>query len=102
MTPTLRFEDINSTFVFEIKTNLLPNNDSFTICEIVGLSNAEIALGIDLKQLPSTLEAMKTLAYNKGLKLTYLKTDGTSEVLSALEANVSVYYGNLGLGTDNL
>ena len=103
MTPILRFEDINSTFVFEIKTNLInATDDNFTICEVVGMKDAYKTLGVDPKQLPSTISAMKTLAYNHGLKLTLYKSDGTSTVLSELNANVSKYYGSLGLGEDNI
>lgn len=102
MTPILRFEDINSTFVFEIKTNLInATDDNFTICEVVGVTDAYKTLGVDPKQLPSTISAMKTLAYDHGLKLTLYKGDGTSEILSALEANNEIYYG-AGLGEDNL
>lgn len=103
MAANLRFEDINGSFVFEIKTNLInPTDDNFTAIEVVGVSDTETSLGIDLKQLPYTVQAMKTLAYNHGLKLTRYDNDGTETVISALDANIGVYYGGLGLGEDNI
>lgn len=102
MTPYLRFEDINGTFLFEVKTNLInPTDDSFTIVEVSGVSNLETSLGINLKQLPSTIVAMKALANSKGLKLTRYLSDGSSSIISALNANI-IYYSNNGLGIDNL
>lgn len=103
MTTTLRFEDINATFVFEIKTNLInATDDNFTAMEITGVSDSEVILGVDFKRLPYTVAAMKTFAYNKGLKLTRINGDGTETILSALNANTVVYYGGLGLGIDNI
>lgn len=74
------------TFVFsdgagvsvEFKTDMLPvSNDNqvggpFTVLEVVGLSEAEIALGFNFRQLPYNYQAFKEFAEDKGLELIFI------------------------------
>ena len=100
MAATLLFEDINDTFKFSIRTNLInATDDNFTALEVDGLTTLDISLGANFRQLAYTVSAMKTFAYNNGLKLTRIDQDGTVTVLSALNANI-IYYLNNGLGED--
>jgi hypothetical protein len=102
MAATLLFEDINDTFLFSIRTNLINStDDNFTAVEVTGLNALEVSLGANFRQLPYTVAAMITFAYNHGLKLTRINQDGTVVVLSALNANI-IYYANSGLGIDSL
>ena len=102
MAATLLFEDINDTFVFALRTNLINStDDNFTVSYIDGLDTAEITLGVNFRQLPYTVASMVTFANTHGLKLTRINQDGTTVVLSALNANI-IYYSNNGLGIDNV
>lgn len=99
MAASLIFEDYNSTFKVEYKTNLLnATDDNFTVCEVVGLSDTEKRLGMAFERLQYTVAAFKAFALSKGLKLS--KLDGSG--LTVLQGFAGSNYYSGGLGIDNL
>lgn len=95
----LVFEDYNKTFRVEYRTNLKSStDDSFTVCQVVGLSDLEQSLGMNFRELVYTVTAFKAFALAKGLKLIRVDGDGQTTIQ---DFSGLTYYG-AGLGIDNL
>lgn len=76
---TLIFSDGASTRV-EYKTDLvdIAKGNNFTVMEVNGLSDAEIVLGINFRQLPYGLAEFKQFAEDNALELSAIGNNDTT------------------------
>ena len=99
MDTRLVFTDYNNTFRVEFRTDIKSNtDDSFTVCQISGLDDHEVVLGMNYREQVYTVTAFKAFAVANGLKLTRVDADGET----TLSDFSGLIYYNSGLGIDGL
>ncbi len=96
---TFVLTDVNKTVNIEFMTDLIngQSNSGFTVMDIRGLSDAEVALGVNIDINVYNKKDLKDIATKLDLKLTSHSTSGVETLV-----DFSGVYYNGGLGIDNL
>jgi hypothetical protein len=66
---TLVLKNADETIRVEYKVDIMDGAENFTVMEIVGMSDAEVALGLDFQCLATNLQSFKTFATANNLAL---------------------------------
>jgi hypothetical protein len=74
----------NNQFRVELKCDIFDNSEAFTIMDIVNRSADEVKAGVGLKELPNSIEGLKTYATNLNVNMDIIDIDPAVATINAV------------------